>query len=530
MIFIGAIFLTRWNEGAYVSSQETLQAAYSQVHEYPCSNTTSIPVDGVSLVFLQGCPLDGMPEWSSGSFVFLQRPRGVWFETSMEMYQWSEKSHSRTTKDSVGGGKTTVKWWSHERGWHSELRSSPTHCDQASGPDSICDRSTICDGPFVGNSLDSNRPHCNPNRLPNAPTSGKQYTLARTIRTGPVFPNNDQLAMVTSRRAVLPDAESLGSETATLPITALIPSNSRLEGGAVTSTPLDSPVRVGDVRVRWYTSTAQKASLLAAVDVDATMVPWYSGVTKRVAGAQDHINELQEGDVPLEVFFATLQSHLETRVWLLRVVSLVLFVVGTWLVLSPLSVMPDIIPFLGPIVGDVVGCVLGVMACLWGGFTFLLVTAICWISFRPMVGIPLLLSALALAYAAIRLRRRAAEKSAGQQLPREATPMMCETSPNSSGTATPSAVAIPMTGMQTAQPFYPQQVYQAQPYPTQHSCPYPAHPACSYPAHPACPYPAQPSCHCEAYASAYPSMPMQHPGATSVPMGTPVCGNEMAKV
>ena len=54
-----------------------------------------------------------------------------------------------------------------------------------------------------------------------------------------------------------------------------------------------------------------------------------------------------------------------------------------------------------------VGCLLCGMSCTVGSTAFLLVTALCWLAFRPAVGVPLLALAALLAYCACRLRKRA---------------------------------------------------------------------------------------------------------------------------
>merc|ERR550514_2079495 len=128
VLFFSGVFLTIGNEGGYVSAKEVLEAAHAAAQDLPCDDSV-LPTDGKTLVFMQGCALTGLPEWSSDAFR-LEAAAGAWFETSLEMYQWKETRHSETHKDSTGGGKTTVTWYSHEKAWLKTAQPSPTHADQ----------------------------------------------------------------------------------------------------------------------------------------------------------------------------------------------------------------------------------------------------------------------------------------------------------------------------------------------------------------------------------------------------------------
>merc|ERR1719272_1164387 len=131
ILFIVAISLTGWNEGDYVTRQEVLAKARAAAHPHDCLE--KLPAQaGTTLLFLQGCKLNGMPAWDSGGSGFdLDNVTGVWLRTTVEMYQWHEVEHSETHKDN-SGGKTTVTWYTHERRWSSTHEASPTHCDQPS--------------------------------------------------------------------------------------------------------------------------------------------------------------------------------------------------------------------------------------------------------------------------------------------------------------------------------------------------------------------------------------------------------------
>lgn len=224
-IYLLTFLLAGWNEGAYISGLEVLEHAYEVVDEHPC-NAASLPQDG-SLVFLEGCQLAGLPEWPAGEFQLSGPRTGAWFETAVEMYQWREVQHSETRKDAVGGGSTTVYWYSHERRWFSTAQPSPQNCDQ-SRPTDPCKPSTECH---------AGQGHCNP-PLPASPLSGKQTAQTGAIRVGEAARlNSAQLGQLKSRRPLTPASEVLRGEPATLPLASLLPRNCRWDGAWATSAP-----------------------------------------------------------------------------------------------------------------------------------------------------------------------------------------------------------------------------------------------------------------------------------------------------
>jgi len=138
------------------------------------------------------------------------------------------------------------------------------------------------------------------------------------------------------------------------------------------------------------------------------MVAWESGVRAKVVGLNSTVNELQEGDVPKDDFFETLQNRLDSRVWAVRLVCFLRCYFGFVLFVQPLTVAPDIVPCVGPVLGDLAGGVLK-FAALWVALaTAIVITGLCWLWFRPVLGLVLLAIAALFAYAAVRLRRRAA--------------------------------------------------------------------------------------------------------------------------
>ena len=90
--------------------------------------------------------------------------------------------------------------------------------------------------------------------------------------------------------------------------------------------------------------------------------------------------------------------------WFIRLGGFLLMFIGLSLVLKPLSVVADVVPFAGTIVGMGAGLVAGAVALACAFVT----AAIAWIAYRPVVGIALLAVAALVVWAL--WRRRAAAK------------------------------------------------------------------------------------------------------------------------
>ena len=462
-IVLGATVLTGWNEGDYVTQQAVQADAFAAVQQYSCDSSGTTPTDGATLVFLQGCTLDSLPTWSGGSGAtdFQYAVTGAWLSTDVQMLQWTEQKHTEEHSDG-SGGKKTYTWYTHSKGWFADVKPSPTHCDQADWSSSC--RVQACGGRYTYPDSASTQPAngaCNPTSMPRSPAAGKQYAPTGSVRLGDVAKlNSAQLRSLTSSSAVVPSnvrEEPLGAPVR-LPVNVLNVSNSWWEGGQALTEP-GSGARVGDVRLSWAVSSATAATTLAAVGADGVMVPWASTVKARVAGSSTYVDELMEGDVPLQAtphpqasrlpsttttarphppplppppthqppltlllslsrpharlpaparqdFFDELHRRVQAQVWVLRFFSLLLFWVGPWMVLQPIALAPELVPCVGKSLAELVGRAVCCASLLVGLSWFLLVTGACWVWFRPLVGVPLMLVGLGLVGGLLRDRKK----------------------------------------------------------------------------------------------------------------------------
>lgn len=155
--------------------------------------------------------------------------------------------------------------------------------------------------------------------------------------------------------------------------------------------------RVGDVRVSFTEVPQNDISIIATV----------SGNTFRQFRASNgnSFSRLSMGEQDMNAMFDAAKSSNSIMTWILRLVGLLLCIGGIRMLVAPLQVLADVIPFVGSIVGLGTSLVSGVIGTAWS----LLVIAFSWIRFRPVLGACLLGASLLLC-AALILRARSRKK------------------------------------------------------------------------------------------------------------------------
>ena len=141
---------------------------------------------------------------------------------------------------------------------------------------------------------------------------------------------------------------------------------------------------IGDVRVTFFETPAAEVSILAKVNGD-TFVPFR-------ASNGNTFSRLSMGVQDMNSMFDAAKSGNATMAWILRGLGLVLCIAGFGMIFAPLKVLADVIPLLGSIVGAGTGLVAGLLGSAWS----LVIIAIAWIRFRPVLGFCLLGAALTL--------------------------------------------------------------------------------------------------------------------------------------
>ncbi|HUB84673.1 MAG TPA: TMEM43 family protein, partial [Rhizomicrobium sp.] len=249
------------------------------------------------------------------------------------MYQWRENKKDET-HDKLGGGQETVTTYTYEKVWSD---------------------SAI-------NSSDFRHPEGHEN--PAMPFASTQFA-ASDAKLGGFALDADTLKLVDPSDALHPDA----------------PSGWSVSQGAFYKGNPDAP-QVGDMKVTYRgLASGSTISVLAAQS--------HGGFAPFIAGNGYQLRMAETGNHSRAEMIAQKKSEESVLTWILRFVGFVLIFIGAFMFLSPLSTFASVVPFLG----SIVGAAAGLAAFVFAVPVTLIVIAIAWIAFRPLIGIGLLVLA-----------------------------------------------------------------------------------------------------------------------------------------
>ena len=434
MLIAGTVLLF-WNEGRTVKTTKMLKEAQGVCVELGDVNQINVDMDG-KMVHATGFAntedvlTDGDFDISVNAIKLIR---------SAEFYQWVEHQHSET-KDKVGGGQETITTYTYSKEWVS----SPVNSSSFEDPDYR----------GIDNSVLMNIEN--------------QTWQAENVSFGAyTFPealisqmSNAQALQLELKPEVLEYYETEFHRVYSVAATQsfMHPNGNQLYLGVNPSSPT-----VGDVRITYKQVLPGDVSILAKVNGNTfdkyTAKNGYSLIT------------LEDGTVGMEEMFANEHAANKAMAWFLRLLGVLLVFMGFKNIFNIITQLLKVLPFLGNVANLGVNLVAGILTAVW----CLIVIAIAWLWYRPLLGILLLLIAAALIWF---LGKKSKEKKAQMDAQAAAAP------------AAPAAPAQP------AAPVYPQQPAA------------PAQPAA--PQQPASGWPQQPP---QQPASGWPQQPPQQPAA-----------------
>lgn len=347
-----AFVLLFWNEGRAVKTARSLDEGGGAVVSIEAA-TVSPATEG-KLVHLTGT---AKAEGQAPSDPFgVSAPGALYLVRKVEMYQWKEKTDSKTEKK-LGGGTTTTKTTTYEKVWSE-------------------------------NNIDSSRfaspaDHTNPNN-----TFTTMIVPAQKVTVGAHTLNSAQIRAIP---ATTPVPLKEGTPFAVKSKVSVADGYAYL--GETPATPT-----VGDKRVSFTCAAATEVSLLAKQQGD-TFAPYTTSNGRT-------IDMLKPGKFTAAAMFTQAEAANAKMTWGLRGLGFILMGLGFMLVLRPLSVLADVVPF----IGDLIEAGAAIIAFTAAAALSLVTIAVAWIAYRPLVGISLLLVAGGVAYAIH--RRRNAKKAA----------------------------------------------------------------------------------------------------------------------
>lgn len=160
----------------------------------------------------------------------------------------------------------------------------------------------------------------------------------------------------------------------------------------------DTSPSPGTVTISYTATTYDQVSVigkLAVLDGGAALGAFQ---VKGKHGGQEQ-QHIEPGKVSFEDLLDHAESELSSQTWGYRVLGWFVLWIGAMLILMPAAVMADQFPVLGPCMGDLAECAICLVSCSITIPITLTTIAICWLSFRPIIGGPILAGGFVLALA-----------------------------------------------------------------------------------------------------------------------------------
>ncbi len=362
LLIVAATVLLWWNEGRTVRTGDAIAEAQMVTEPMPSIDKIDSAFEG-KMVYATG---RAVTKDELTDPVFGVKVNAIKLRRKVEYYQWVEHSKSEK-RTKLGGGEETVTTYSYSAEW--------------------------VDSPVNSQSFKKREGHENKTRI----NSENMSWLAPNVTFGayrfPEFLSRSiggekalNLSLSDEQRAELQKAffapntnletsQVLGQQGASM----IHIQGNTLYVGRQPGTP-----SIGDVRVTFFETPAAEVSILAKVNGD-TFVPFR-------ASNGNTFSRLSMGVQDMNSMFDAAKSSNATMAWILRGLGVVLCIAGFGMIFAPLKVLADVIPLLGSIVGAGTGLVAGLLGSAWS----LVIIAIAWIRFRPVLGFCLLGAALTL--------------------------------------------------------------------------------------------------------------------------------------
>lgn len=348
------IGLLWWNEGRAVKRARALDEGLSQVVSVAANRVDPANEGQLTHVSGRADTPDILTDPEFGLSAQALKLRRI-----VEMYQWQEQSRSET-REKLGGGTETVTTYSYRQGWSSDLIDS-AHFKQPEG-------------------------HRNPPQMPYGPWS----EVASPVELGAFRLSSAQLARLDDYRRVSLAGSARASDGLRLP------QGAQLIGDLIYLGRDSSAPSIGDVKIHFEAIDPQDISLVAVQQGDS-FKPYQ-------ASNGSLVSLLDPGIHSAEAMFKAAQDRNRALTWGLRLLGLVLMFIGVRLLFGTLRALAAVVPALGRLVGAAIGVVAGIIA----GSISLITIALAWLFYRPLLGIGLLVAALALLFG---LKRAASAKT-----------------------------------------------------------------------------------------------------------------------
>jgi len=366
-LFVAGFPLLFWNEGNAVKTAKAIDEGEGACVSLESNEKVDAAMEG-KLVHLSG-KADTKDVLADD--VFGVSATAIRLQRQVEMFQWIEESKT-TEKKKLGGGVEKTTTYTYKQDW------SPT---------------VINSGNFKEAGHDN----------PAAMEFSSEQKYAANVTFGAFRLSEYQIRSIGSTQAyAFPTDFVCKVERVQMKGSAIYVPNNETRLNPLNIRDVASKPRVGDMRVTFRVVYPHDISLIAKQKGDS-FIDYTAKTGKK-------LNYLVDGVEDATAMFATARKNNAMLTWLLRLVGFLAMYIGLGMVFKPLSVLADVLPILGDIVGIGTGIVAGLIAFVCAVVTI----AIAWITYRPVLGITLLV--LAVAGIVLLIMKRRAKAAAAKVL------------------------------------------------------------------------------------------------------------------
>lgn len=336
ILIVASFYYIFWNESNGLHTEQSLEQTAQVVVSIP--NSPINPNNNLKVVYFNGKALT--TETLSDNVLGVSA-KAIRLNRNVDMYQWKEEEQTET-KNNFGGSETTTKTFSYKKVWSPHVINSDGFHDQAG--------------------------HENPSQMLIAPFS----LQAQTVTVGDFHLPTNLINKISGDVSVdLSNVNVTALQTQlNKPVTR---QNNLLYVGANPQQP-----QIGDLRITITEVLPQIVSVIAQQTGD-TLQAYNAPAGKSVA-------LLEVGQQSPQQMIHTAQVENQMNTWLIRLATLVGMIVGFMLILQPIVIIADFVPFLGSILRFGTGFIALVIGLsLWA-----IATAIAWFAVRPLMSVLLL--------------------------------------------------------------------------------------------------------------------------------------------
>ena len=355
LMFIIGTCLLWWNEGRTVRTAKAIGDAASHVESVADVSRVDASLNGK---LIHASAFADTKDTLTDD-LFGVREQAIKLDRKVEYYQWVEHSQ-RKKRDKVGGGEETITTYTYEQEWVKKPVNSSNFKE-----------SRYRNANRVLSQVEER------NEMAQHVTFGA-YTLPESFVASISGSEPVEVRMTEEQRFTWDERLHMLMPKVNTETSLVHTSANTVYLGLSPNSP-----QVGDVRVTFTKVPPADISLIAQVD----------GSTFKAYRAKNgqSFSRVQMGTVGADEMIEQARSENNLWAWVLRVIGILLVVGGLKGMFGLLPMLFKVLPFLGSIVDAGVGLVSWILGLAWS----LIIIAIAWLVFRPIIGISLLVLAIA---------------------------------------------------------------------------------------------------------------------------------------